>query len=323
MPEDASQGDAPSEKASLQEWFVFWSAGRSVTESRHRADHLRWHRYVPDALRETPLADVSRGSVKDLLVGLMEKGVGPYTVDAVLGEVRALVRLAAKEGRHVEDVTAGLAVDDAVPLNTVRPEATLSRVQTRLIEDAITPVYGIWVHLASVVGLSRGEIIALTTDSVDLRQAQISVTRAYTEQRGKFHLREVEPRVVPIEPETVQALMYHLTFVMPTAPLSVPTPPPLVFNARGKPPFSQNLTTHHLQPAVVKAGITARVTAQVLRHSAVRYQIERGASLEDISQRMGYASLATVRSLYSLLWDAFAPEVESLRPSVSSKERKH
>lgn len=294
--------------ASTDDWFARWVASRSVSDARSAADTSRYFKYVPARLRAAPLQSVTRAQIRRLVDALLEDGVGPYTVDAVLAILRGVQRLAVEEGCLRTDKSAGIAVDLARPLNKVDPEDTLSRLQTRLIEDAITPMYALWVHLAAVVGLTRAEIIGLTTDDVHLSQQQIRVSRALTEQRGKFTLKEVSPRVIPVERETIQALQYHLTAVLPDEVRAKDVERWLVVNERGKHPFSQNVMTSHLQPAVAKAGLNRAVTTQVLRHSAVRYYVEKGASPEVVQQRMGYGSLSTVVGQYGRFWQAFSPK---------------
>jgi len=131
------------------------------------------------------------------------------------------------------------------------------------------------------LGLRAGEVAGLTLDDIDWRHGHLLV-RATKSRRE---------RKLPLPDEVGRAIVSYLRCERPHRSHNR-----AVF-AQGRSPFEPLKVwgvTDVAQRALAKAGLTmTRPGAHVLRHTAATHMVRRGASLKEVADVLGHASLQT------------------------------
>lgn len=200
--------------------------------------------------------------------------------------VRSLLRYLATIGA----VRRGL--DGAVPMIRRWKHASLPRhltaEQTERVlgscdEDTLIGKRDRAILLVLVrLGLRAGEVAALTLDDIDWRHGHLLV-RATKSRRE---------RKLPLPDEVGRAIVAHLRCERPHRSHRAV----FVRVSRRSPfePLKVRGVTDVAQRALAKAGLTmTRPGAHVLRHTAATHMVRRGASLKEVADVLGHASLQT------------------------------
>ncbi len=241
-------------------------------------EHLRRH------FPEVEIAEVDAFHVRSWLLALLEAGKSPSTVQTELSALRSLFRFLRRRGLMAHD-----------PLRKVIPPKKGKRLPAMVDAARLEQLFSLvefeddftgWrdrllLELLYGLGLRRGELLALTLESVDFGTAQLRVF-------GK----RAKERVLPLGPNLQRSLRRYLDLRRQTFPSS--PHPHLLLTDRGaplNPSFVQRKVRHYLGLVTSQQ----KRSSHVLRHSFATHLLDHGADLNAVKELLGHASLAATQ----------------------------
>lgn len=194
--------------------------------------------------------------------------------------VRQFHRYLAEAGLAPADPTGGMRLPrfkQRIP-KPLAPEAMdrLLRPPTGVKFSAIRDQA--MLELMYATGMRVSELVGLRLGQVDLREGWVRVM-------GKGS----KERLVPFGPRARAALERYLAVRATRSPAAGDV---VFLNSRGG-PITRGGFSRRLAAAASRAGISARVTPHVLRHSCATALLEGGVDLRVLSELLGHASVLT------------------------------
>ncbi|MEV6928043.1 site-specific integrase [Dactylosporangium sp. NPDC051485] len=162
--------------------------------------------------------------------------------------------------------------------------------------DAITPRYRAAVLLAAWCGLRRGELVGLRVEDVDLSAATVRVRRNRVELDGGEAFdadtkTDAGKRTVAVPPHVLPFLKEHVTDWAGQNRL---------FVGRTGAPMRGNSVSKAFGRARAKVGME-HFTFHDMRHTGQTLAAATGATLKDLTKRMGHAStVAAYRYMHAV-----------------------
>ena len=275
--------------------------------SRHTLDAYRrdLRRYLT-FLEERGVRDVASVREEDVAEFVRHLSGSEYapertyrasSVARALAAARALHRFLVREGVVPDDPTQGV-IRPRIPRSLPKP-LTVDQVSALLAApgDAEPPALRDTAILEVLygAGLRISELVALDVDDVDLEEGSVRVV-------GKGD----KERVVPLGRYAVRAVGSYLARSRPVLARSR-SGGALFLNQRGG-RLTRQGATNIIQTAARRAGIRARVTPHVLRHSFATHMLEGGADVRVVQELLGHASVATTQ-IYTLVTQDHLREV--------------
>ncbi|HUG87390.1 MAG TPA: site-specific tyrosine recombinase XerD [Actinomycetota bacterium] len=275
--------------------------------SRHTLDAYRrdLRRYLT-FLEERGVRDVGSVREEDVAAFVRHLSGSEYapertyrasSVARALAAARALHRFLVREGVVPDDPTQGV-IRPRIPRSLPKP-LTVDQVSALLAApgDAEPPALRDTAILEVLygAGLRISELVALDVDDVDLEEGSVRVV-------GKGD----KERVVPLGRYAVRAVGSYLARSRPVLARSR-SGGALFLNQRGG-RLTRQGATNIIQTAARRAGIRARVTPHVLRHSFATHMLEGGADVRVVQELLGHASVATTQ-IYTLVTQDHLREV--------------
>ncbi|MCS4484332.1 tyrosine recombinase [Gleimia sp. 6138-11-ORH1] len=247
-------------------------------------------------LTTTPLSEVTTDLINQFLTLLStgteaQRPLAPSSIARSRAAIRALFRYAIENNYLVADPTEdadqkkqGLSLPKAIPLEEVgamlaaagqRP-APIGLRDTALIEL----LYG--------TGARISEVIALSPDDLFL-EGDYPHVRLFGKGRKE--------RLVPLGSYAVRSLQTYLTNgrleLLARAKRNYGEHP-LFLNKRGA-PLSRQSAWEIIVKTAVEAKCQAEVSPHTLRHSFATHLLEGGASIRDVQELLGHASVTTTQ----------------------------
>jgi integrase len=255
-------------------------------------------------LAPTPLDEITRNELKDLLNGKHEAGLARNTV-------RNIMRLISNVLTHaVEDE---LIMANPTPrLKTIRGKKQreeinpLTRDDARLLLETIEknhPWYYPFFLCALRTGMRLGELLALEWGDIDFHNGFIEVRRQYSlaakritrTKTGKIRRVDMSPQLA-LTLRTLQAERRRLALEK-----GLGTMPDLVFLSREWQRInSANLRHRVFHRALSKAGLR-QIRIHDLRHTFASLLIQNNESLVYIKDQLGHTSIRTTVDIYGHL----------------------
>lgn len=275
--------------------------------SRHTLDAYRrdLRRYLT-FLKERGVREVASVREEDVAAFVRHLSRSEYapertyrasSVARALAAARALHRFLVREGVVPDDPTQGV-IRPRIPRSLPKP-LTVDQVAALLAApgDAEPPAVRDTAILEVLygAGLRISELVALDVDDVDLEEGSVRVV-------GKGD----KERVVPLGRYAVRAVGSYLARSRPVLARSR-SGGALLLNQRGG-RLTRQGATNIIQTAARRAGIRARVTPHVLRHSFATHMLEGGADVRVVQELLGHASVATTQ-IYTLVTQDHLREV--------------
>jgi integrase/recombinase XerD len=219
-------------------------------------------------------------------VGELTRRYRPRTVELAASALRSFFRFLRAAG------LCGDRLEDAVPMVPHRPSGLVRHLEPGRLEQLIASLdsssprglrdRAIILCMARL-GLRASEVCQLRLGDLDWRNATVRV-RARKTGHGAL---------LPLTAEVGAALAGYLQYGRPD------TPSRLVFVLhwlRAGEPISSSIVGRAVDNALQRAGMDAPIRgANLLRHSLATDLLGRGASLREIADLLGHASLATTR----------------------------
>jgi integrase len=238
-------------------------------------------RVLPE-LGDVRLADIRRVDLQEFVDGIRAQGLAPSTVQCTLLPLRAIFRREIARGRLAVNPTTGLELP-AVRSGRERiagPEEAAALLAALPEEDR-----AVWAT-AMFAGLRRGELRALTVESIDTTGNVIHVHHGWDDKEGRIETKGRNRRRVPIAKVLRKILLEHL------ARTGLRTGPVFDFHPRR--------LTERADEAWVEAGLR-RITLHECRHTFASLMIAAGVNAKALSTYMGHANISITLDRYGHL----------------------
>ena len=219
------------------------------------------------------------------------KGFAPSTVKKIFETLAAPLRVAVDYGR----IQVSPVHKINLPPIGIQEQRFLEPWEVNKLAEAITPHYELLVRFAAETGLRISEIGGLQGGDYQPSNRTISVKRQLL--KGSYPLIYSEPKT--------SAGFRSLTLTEQLAErldsLNVAGENPIFTSPGGSFLDETNFRGRHFYPAVKKAGL-GHVRIHDLRHTAISLWIYSGASIKNVTERAGIASVATAFDRYGHLY---------------------
>lgn len=279
----------------VHEWVDYLRVEKGAsahTVSNYRRDARRYALYLSERGIVSP-GEVDARDIEDYAMRLASGEVtgSPAAASSV---ARAC---AAIRGLHRYAFTEGLAgVDPSAQLRAPRQGRHLPKALTvdevgRLLEAAHADDSPIGLRdcalleLLYATGARVSEAVSLSADDLDL-DAELAVVRLFGKGRKE--------RIVPVGSFAVEALGAYRVRARPALAARGRGTSAFFLNSRGAPLSRQSAWTA-IRRAAEAAGLGERVSPHTLRHSFATHLLEGGASVREVQELLGHASVATTQ----------------------------
>ena len=262
-------------------------------------DHL-------DGRRVSSWTQVDQRFLSDYIVSLYDRDYSATTVARKVASVKSFFNFLVEEGEVTQDATEHLS-SPKVGRSLPKP-ISVEEVQ-RLLEEPLK-VFApegmrdlAMLELLYASGLRVSELVSL-----NLRD--VNIAEQYVRCLGKGS----KERIVPLHRKAVETVHFYVQEARPK--LMGPRakePTALFVNHRGDRLTRQGFWLI-LKGYARKAGITTDITPHTLRHSFATHLLAGGASLRNVQELLGHASISTTQVYTHLTSDHIREEYERAHP---------
>ncbi len=253
------------------------------------------------------VAAIGVGDVVGFVAGLTRR-YRPRTVELAASALRSLFRFLRAAGLRAD------RLEDAVPMVPHRPSGLVRHLPPARLEQLIASLEACSprglrdraiILCMARLGLRAGEVAQLRLDDLDWGNAVVRV-RARKTGHGTL---------LPLTGQVGTAVAEYLQHARPDTPAREVF---VLHRQRIGAPISPSIVGRAVDNALRRAGMDAPVRGgNLLRHSLATELLGRGASLPEIADLLGHASLATTR-IYAAVDVAALREVALAWPQVMS-----
>lgn len=171
----------------------------------------------------------------------------------------------------------------------------------RVGDDVISLRDSALLELLYATGARVSEAVGLTLDDLDLDE-ELPVIRLFGKGRKE--------RIVPLGSYAKAAIEAYIVRSRPVLAQRGQGSPALFLNSRGR-ALSRQSAWEIIQRAAGRAGIDEDVSPHTLRHSFATHLLEGGASIRDVQELLGHASVQTTQ-IYTRVTPTTLKEVYQL-----------
>ncbi len=147
------------------------------------------------------------------------------------------------------------------------------------------------------------------TELVSLKVSDVNLSGGFVRCIGKGN----KERLIPFHAQAMDALAFYIEEGRDSFLNSNPKEPALFLNRRGDQLTRQGFWLI-LKEYARKAGITSQVTPHTLRHSFATHMLRGGASLRQVQEFLGHASIASTQIYTHLTDDHLREQFEEAHP---------
>lgn len=305
------------EKKTLDQFALWWIRevrARQVKPSTASDYEHRYRKTISPFLGRRTLGDISVADVVDWSQDLEDR-YAPASVNGSLRVLKMVLRAATDMGYCRKNVAASVPGVPKRAKSSAQPKTWNESQVAFAVQSAEEHWFGPAVVLGVVLGMRKGEVIALKWSDVDLESNQLHIRRSRREvpiygPDGAGHLQAVEGppktpssvRSFPIPAEAASFLM-RLSLASPAYP----------FDLDERYVVSKSSGESAMTNSVFKAGFEGfcranslpKIRFHELRHIAAKMAIQNGARIESVSQALGHSRIDTTKAIY-------APSVQAL-----------
>jgi integrase len=234
-----------------------------------------------------PLTRIDRAAVQRWVNSLTADGYAPATVKKIYETLSAVLRTAVSFGRLTRSPC------DKVTLPTIGhiEMRCLVPEEVNLLAVTITPHFELLIRFLAETGLRIGELGGLQGGDYQSANHTIDVKRQL--------LKDTTPPIYG-DPKTaagIRSLTLSPTLAARVEAVGAVGDAPVFTSTGGGLLNVSNFRRRHFTPAVEAAGL-GHVRIHDLRHSAISWWINRGATIKQVTARAGIASVATAFDRY-------------------------
>ncbi len=282
------------------------------TVAAYRNDLTQLQSYAADARQNgqhlASWNQVDQRFLSEYIAGLRGRGYSPTTVARKVASVKAFFNFLAEEG----DVPKNPAEEVSSPRvgRSLPKPLTVQEVQ-RLLEEPLKVRTSEGVRDAAMLELLYASGLRVS-EMVNLNTRDVNLAEQYVRCMGKGS----KERVVPLHRKAVAAVQNYLRDVRPKLLASrkyADEELALFVNHRGDRLTRQGFWLI-LKGYAHRAGITSHITPHTLRHSFATHLLAGGASLRNVQELLGHASIATTQVYTHLTEDRVRQEYQRAHP---------
>ena len=290
------------------EYLDAWLSGKqSLRDSTRQSYEVHVRRYLKPHLGGLPLVDLRAAHIERMYRDIAASGrpnARPLSV-ATLRRIHATLTSALNTAVRRGDLVRNPAATVELP-PVVRPRATawsdeeLCRFLALTGNDRLHPLF----LLLGLVGLRRGEVVALRWSDLNLNAGLLRVERSAVRVAGRSVIglpkSSAGSRTVALDDETCRRLQWHacrqrLELLRSTRETSTPE---LVFTTEDGKPLDPTFVSRHFDRLIARHGLP-RIRLHDLRHTSASIGLASGESLLEVSRRLGHSSITVTADIYS------------------------
>jgi site-specific recombinase XerD len=282
---------------SLDDYLAQWILTKhDVRESTRVSYAAHINNHISPLLGGIPVARLRPADVRRLVQDRLAAGLSPATVRRIHSTLHAALAQGVGERTLVENAAS------YVKLPRVEREpvqAMTEDMAERITEVTRETFLGPLTELLLGSGMRLGEALGLDQSDLHLEEGFVLVRRSKTKVRA-----------VPVSDDAVNALRRQLTLVPRRGPNE-----PVFFAPRGTGRLSQATVSHAFPRMLMAAGLP-RMHIHLLRHGSASLLLSRGASMKEVAEQLGHATITTTDRFYAHI------AVERLRDNVKLLNRR-
>lgn len=264
-------------------------------------------------------ADVTAQNIDEFLQHLGEGAEGkpplaPSSIARALSSIRSFHRWLLREGLAEANPASTLSPPKQparLPrgLTVQQVEALLNAAESGKPEKAVRD--RAVLEFLYATGARVSEATALALDDIDFGDG-ITVARLFGKGRKE--------RIVPVGRYATEALAAYLTRSRPILSARGKGTPALFLNLRGA-PLSRKSAWEIISGAANRAKLDADVSPHTLRHSFATHLLEGGASVREVQELLGHASVATTQGYTKISQQMLSEVYRSTHPRAKNPRR--
>jgi integrase len=309
---------ADDEPATVGGYLDAWlTAKQSLRDSTKQSYALHVRRYLTPHLGDLPLTELRPVHVERMyrliVTGDGEDRGQPLSV-ATLRRIHATLTSALNTAVRRGLIERNPAATVELP-PVRRPKVVtwtaedLGRFLDATKQDRLHLLY----LLLGLVGLRRGEVVALRWTDLDLNRGLLRIERAAVKVAGRAVIGPPKSasgeRTVAVDDETCRRLQWHrarqrLETLRATGAI---TTPELVFTTPAGAPLDPTYVSRHFDRLITRHGLP-RSRLHDLRHTSASIGLASGESLLEVSRRLGHSSISLTADTYSHISPLVAKE---------------
>ena len=256
---------------------------RPSTIEAYGQDLSQFGSYLGERAEGEAEGEVQPEDVTGFLIEQSRRGITARTQARMLSALRGVFRFALRERLVSVDPTSKVELPQ---LSKRLPSVlSISEVEALLESPDQSTPQGLrdaaMIHTLYACGLRVSELCHLTVEELNLKAGYLMVT-------GKGDKR----RVVPLGEVASDLIERYLAEVRPAY---CSTSAGVLFLTNRRRAMSRQGFWKLLRKYAVSAGITARLTPHVLRHSFATHLLENGANLRVVQAMLGHADITTTQ----------------------------
>lgn len=300
-------GATPAQRV-LSEWMDYLRIEKGASQhtiSNYLRDAKKYISFLSDNGIEN-LNDVTSQTVDDFILHLRQAtpSAAPRSIARISSSMRSLHRFALREGLVHVDVTGEITLPKT---GTHLPKALSVEEISQLLsaahasDDAISLRDAALLEVLYATGARVSEVVSLALDDIDLDR-ELPVVRLFGKGRKE--------RIVPVGSYACHALEAYLIRSRPLLASRGRGVPHLFLNKRGA-PLSRQSAWEVINTYATMVGLEDHVSPHTLRHSFATHLLEGGASVRDVQELLGHASVQTTQ-IYTKMTAATLREVHRM-----------
>lgn len=302
-----SDGGSPVDQI-VVEWLNYLRIEKGSsphTLSNYRRDVAKYAAFLRGrGIRD--LGKVTHNDIEDFLMDLRsgDRPAAPSSVARYASALRSLHRFATREGMTASDVSTNLTVPklgQRLPKALSIDEISALLGAAHSSDDAISLRDAALLEVLYATGARVSEAVNLALDDLDL-DAELPVLRLFGKGRKE--------RLVPVGSYACEALDAYLVRSRPILAARGHGVPHVFLNKRGN-PLSRQSAWEIINDYAQATGIADHVSPHTLRHSFATHLLEGGASVRDVQELLGHASVHTTQ-IYTQMTAATLREVHRM-----------
>lgn len=306
---DLLRGVTPFDRAAGR--VLFKDYARKCVKERYtnknslRTSESRLENHLTPYFGEKRMCDIRPSTVSSWRTDMRGKSIAPRTFQAVNTLLVMIMRSAMTDKILAENPCT--SATPVPPLVKRKVQIWEQEIVDRLLAKVSDRVYPIPL-LAATCGHRRGEAFAVARGDVNFLRKEITINHQVQTDDGELVLippKGDKTRTVPLPNVTSMALAEHLRLhdTITVRCRCCDADHEILFSHKGK-LISHNVWPEMWHPAVIAAGLTPsrRNGLHQLRHYYASTLIEGGASMEQVRDYMGHASIVITAEVYGHLF---------------------
>ncbi|MDO5729699.1 MAG: site-specific tyrosine recombinase XerD [Actinomycetaceae bacterium] len=286
----ASESSLSACVADFVDYLAFEKGASPHTVSNYRRD---LERFIADLGSNTAIGDVTSRQIDTHLAGLANgrvtgKSLARSSIARARSSIKSLFRFAIDEDLiksdptvSIEKARSGSSLPKALRIDQVGDLLAAARSHSGAIGLRDTAL----LELLYGTGARISEIIALSADDLEL-EGDFPHVRLFGKGRKE--------RIVPLGRYAIAAIDLYLRNGRPELAAKGEGAHALFLNKRGR-PLSRQSAWEIISTVASEADIEQDVSPHTLRHSFATHLLEGGASIRDVQELLGHASVNTTQ----------------------------